>query len=151
MNDSPHLPIEQMEVFRRFVEIADWAWHAVSKWPEFARDTVGKQLVRAADSVGANLVEGDGRRTDRDAAHFFVMARASARETRYWLQRAATRRLISEQEAETRIATLITATQLLNRLIAYRRQPYASDRISDGHAPYEGADPFEPVAFDEEQ
>jgi four helix bundle protein len=33
----------------------------VIKWDYFLKDTIGKQLVKAADSVAANLSEGFGR------------------------------------------------------------------------------------------
>jgi four helix bundle protein len=115
-----HLPMEEMEVFRRYVELADWAWNIIAKWKPLAQDTVGKQLIRAIDSVGANLVEGDGRHGTADALHFFVIARASAREARYWLRRAATRGLIEQASANEKINELASATQLLNRLISYR-------------------------------
>jgi four helix bundle protein len=82
VEQKAHLPIEEMEVFRRYLEIADWVWNLVGEWPPLALDTVGKQILRAVDSVGANLVEGDGRHSQADALHFFVIARASARETR---------------------------------------------------------------------
>ena len=32
------------------------------EWVPLARDTVGKQLIRAADSIGANIAEGVGQR-----------------------------------------------------------------------------------------
>jgi four helix bundle protein len=120
--DDGHTPMERMEVFLRYVEVADWAWNIVQNWPPLARDTVGKQLVRAADSVGANLVEGDARYTSADGLHFLIIARASARETRYWLQRAIKRGIIPQAEGDARIVLLTSATQLLNRLITYRRQ-----------------------------
>ncbi len=40
------------------------------------------QQVASADSICANIEEGHGRETSRDYAHFLVMARGSARETR---------------------------------------------------------------------
>jgi four helix bundle protein len=120
--ERKHVPMEQMEVFERYVEVADWVWTEVQTWAPLARDTVGKQLVRAADSIGANLVEGDCRLTDADGLHFFIIARASARETRYWIERAVKRNLISIVEGEARIEALKVATQQLNRLIAYRRE-----------------------------
>lgn len=121
MTEHAHLPMEEMEVFRRFVEAADWVWRQVAGWKPFARDTIGKQMVRAADSVGANLVEGDGRYTDADAMHFFIIARASARETQYWLRRAVTRGILEADDARQCDEKLRTATQLLNKLISYRR------------------------------
>ena len=122
METGRHIPIEEMEMFRRYVAVADWAWDQIGKWPLLAQETVGKQLVRACDSVGANLVEGDGRMSCADGLHFLVIARASAREGRYWLQRAIARRLLDQGEGQAKIAELTGATQLLNRLIAYRRE-----------------------------
>jgi four helix bundle protein len=110
----------------------------------FARDTVGKQLVRATDSVGANLVEGDGRFSSADALHFFIIARLSAREARYWLKRAVGRRLIAEEEGEVQIEKLASATQLLNKLISFRRTRQKSDRVREPPAEYKptNSDPF---------
>jgi hypothetical protein len=45
---------------------ADGVWNIVVGWDSFARDTVGKQIVRAADSIGANISEGSGRGSLQD-------------------------------------------------------------------------------------
>ena len=116
-----YLPIEKMEAFGAFVRVADWAWRQVREWDRFAQDTVGKQLVRAADSVAANMAEGDGRYTAGDELHFLIIARGSARETRYFLERAKERGLLTPTEAEEQIRALETATRQLNALITYRR------------------------------
>ena len=138
-----HLPIEEMEVFKRYVSVADWVWGVVERWPELARNTVGEQLIRACDSVGANLVEGDGRGTDPDSLRFFIIARASAREARYWVSRAIARGLISREEGTQKVDEVVSATQLLNRLIGYRRAAVKGDRIREGlGAPY-AAGPFD--------
>jgi len=50
-------------------------------WNNFARDTVGKQLVRSADSVGANIAEGAGRGRFLDNRRFVRMSRGSLNET----------------------------------------------------------------------
>lgn len=132
-----------MEFFQLYVEVSDRVWDEVAKWTPIARDTVGKQLIRAMDAVGANLVEGDGRYTDADALHFFVIARASAREARYWLIRAATRGLLPAELSQARIEQIVKATKLLNLLISYRRTHRRRDRISDAVAPYLASDnPF---------
>lgn len=121
MADREHLPIERMDVFLSFVQVADWVWERVSGWQPLAQDTVGKQLIRAIDSVGANLVEGDGRFAKGDGLHFFTIARASARETRYWLERARVRHLLSDDDVTAQMRILEAATRQLNTLIAYRR------------------------------
>jgi four helix bundle protein len=113
--------MEELELFKRFVEFADWVWDTVLCWPDFAKRSIGKQFVDAADSVGANLVEGDARYSDADAIHFFRIARGSARESSYWLNRAIHRGIIEEKVGASKLEALKSATQMLNKLIAYRR------------------------------
>jgi four helix bundle protein len=126
-----HLPIEQTPLFADFVTVADWIWERVSQWDKLAKDTIGTQLIRAADSVGANLVEGDGRYGKGDGLHFLVIARASARETRYWLERSCRRGLLSTQETDEQISTLTAATKQLNALITYRRNASSLPRCRE--------------------
>ena len=52
---------EGLEVYKLSERLADEIWVAVISWDRFARDTVGKQVVRAADSIGANIAAGAGR------------------------------------------------------------------------------------------
>ena len=54
---------EKLHVYRLAEALADGIWAVVLGWNYFARDTVGKQMVRAADSIGANIAEGTGRGT----------------------------------------------------------------------------------------
>ena len=52
--------IEDLEVFKLAEIFADKVWFIVLEWDYFSKDTVGKQLVRSADSIGANIAEGFG-------------------------------------------------------------------------------------------
>jgi hypothetical protein len=52
--------LEELNMYRISMDIGTMAWNAVSSFPNFAKDTTGKQLVRAADSVSANISEGEG-------------------------------------------------------------------------------------------
>jgi four helix bundle protein len=132
-----HTPIEQLEVFRLYEEVATWSWDQVQRWSPYARKVVGEQLVRAADSVGANLVEGDGRYGVADGLRFFIIARASARETRLWIDRACKRGLVSADEACEQQEKIKMATVMLNNLIAYRRS--ARFTVSEELATYNAA------------
>jgi four helix bundle protein len=89
---------EDLDVYRLAEEIADAVWDLVSTWEFFARDTVGKQLVRAADSIGANIAEGTGRGTFKDNCHFARIGRGSLNETRHFLRRAYRRKLLTEDQ-----------------------------------------------------
>src|SRR3954470_11888055 len=91
---------ENLRVYRLAEDVADAIWDTALNWNQFARDTVGKQLVRAADSIGANIAEGDGRGTYQENRRFTRIARGSMNETKHWLRRAFRRRLLTQQQVE---------------------------------------------------
>ncbi len=78
------------------MEIGEKVWDIVIKWNYFAKDTIGKQLVRSVDSISANLSEGFGRYHYNEAKHFCYYSRGSLYETKTWLTKAYNRKLISE-------------------------------------------------------
>jgi four helix bundle protein len=63
--------------------------------------TLGRQIIRAADSIGANIAEGTGRGSFQDNRRFVRNARGSLYETRHWLRRAHNRSLLSADEVKT--------------------------------------------------
>jgi four helix bundle protein len=82
------------------MEIADKIWIIVDGWDHFAKDTVGKQLVRAVDSVAANLSEGYGRYHFRENINFSYYSRGSLSETKTWLTKARNRNLLRNSDYE---------------------------------------------------
>ncbi len=59
---------------------------------------MGSQIVRSADSIGANIAEGVGRGSTLDNKRFVRNARGSLYETMHWLRRCYRRSLITEKE-----------------------------------------------------
>ena len=55
------MKLEELRVYQLSLNLAEEIWMIVVKWDYFSKDTIGKQLVRSADSVSANLSEGFGR------------------------------------------------------------------------------------------
>ena len=51
---------ENLRVYQLAEQLSDLVWEIVLTWSIFARDTVGKQLVRAVDSIGSNMRKGQG-------------------------------------------------------------------------------------------
>ena len=86
--------LEELKVYQLSMEMADTIWTFVIEWNFFAKDTIGKQLVRAADSIAANLSEGFGRYHNRENLHFSYYSRGSLFETKTWLVKAKNRDLI---------------------------------------------------------
>ena len=91
---------ESLRVYQLSETLADEIWTIVMKWNVFARDTVGKQLVRAADSIGANIAEGTGRGTFVDNRRFVRIARGSLNETQHFLRRAYKRKLLIDKDIQ---------------------------------------------------
>ena len=54
------MKLEEFRVYQMSMDLGEEVWDIIIKWDYFAKDTVGKQLVRAIDSVAANLSEGYG-------------------------------------------------------------------------------------------
>lgn len=105
---------ENLRVYQLAECLADAVWEAVVRWDIFSRDTVGKQLVRAADSIGANVAEGTGRGSVIDNRRFVRIARGSLYETRHWLRRAFRRKLLTKQQIEALKQNLDELTLTLN-------------------------------------
>ena len=66
---------ENLKVYQMSENLADEIWDVVLGWDRFARDTVGSQIVRAADSIGANIAGGTGRGSFPDNRRFIRIAR----------------------------------------------------------------------------
>ena len=89
---------ENLRVYQLSEELSDLIWTVVLAWSPFARDTVGKQLVRSVDSIGANIAEGTGRGTFADNKRFVRIARGSLNESKHWLRRAFKRDLLTAKQ-----------------------------------------------------
>src|SRR5215469_17361946 len=87
---------EKLQVYKLAERLCDEIWTVAKGWDYFSRDTVGRQLVRAADSIGANIAEGTGRGSYVDNRRFARNARGSLNETRHWLRRAHKRGLLTD-------------------------------------------------------
>lgn len=124
--------INDLEIYRESLRIGEVVWDFVAEWPYFARDTVGKQLVRAADSVAANLAEGYGRYHFKENQKFCYYCRGSAQETQTWIEKAVRRGLLPEDAARELYHDLDTFKKRLN---AYIRSigPTDPDETVIGH------------------
>jgi four helix bundle protein len=105
---------EQLDVYRLAAELADEIRPLVRHWETADLWSVGIQMIRAADSIGANIAEAYGRGTRPDQARFLFMARGSAYELQHWLARAHATGLACPAGAEDRAKRI---GQMLNGLI----------------------------------
>ena len=89
------MQLDELRVYTLSMEMGEKVWNIVVGWNYFEKDTVGKQLVRAVDSVASNLSEGFGRYHYKETINFGYYSRGSLYETRTWLTKAHNRGLIT--------------------------------------------------------
>jgi four helix bundle protein len=90
------MKLEELNVYNLSMNLGEVVWELVDKWNYFQKDTIGKQLVRAADSISANLAEGYGRFHYKENKQFCYYSRGSLFETRTWLTKAYNRKLLDK-------------------------------------------------------
>jgi four helix bundle protein len=107
---------ENLDVYKLAEKLANEIWFIVQEWDEYAKYTMGKQIVRSADSVCANIAEGRGRYNFQDNRRFVKIARGSLYETISLLRLAYMRQLL-KTEQESNLKTILD--ELSPKLNAY--------------------------------
>ncbi len=114
--------VENLRIYQQAEGIADRIWAVVSPWSAFPKETVGRQLVRSADSIGANIAEGYGRFHLKENVRFLYIARGSLVETKFWMKRALTRKLIAQDVYQDLLGQLDNLVPQLNAFISGKRK-----------------------------
>ena len=105
---------ENLEIYQLSENLADEIWNMVLAWNHLSQETVGIQIIRSADSIGANIAEGSGRGSNQDYRRFLRISRGSLNETRHWLRRAFKRNPLTVKQIETLSPILEKLTPKLN-------------------------------------
>jgi four helix bundle protein len=107
---------ENLRIYQLAEELAEMCWNIVLQWDIFAKDTIGRQFVKAADSIGANIAEGSGRNSRADNRRFAIIARGSLFELKSWVHKAHKRQLITPLEKNNLLKIM---NSLIPQLSAY--------------------------------
>jgi len=122
MNDFYSL--EKLDVFQLSNEIGEIVWDLVSGWNFFEKDTVGKQFIKSADSISANIAEGYGRYFYKENIQFCYYARGSLLETKVWIMKASRRSLLN-QKTKSELSVLVDELLIkLNGYINYLKKQF---------------------------
>jgi len=111
------MKLEDFQTYNMAMDLGEKIYAEALKWPYFDKDTVGKQLVRAADSIAANLSEGVGRFHYRERKNFSYYSRGSLFETKTWLTKANNRNLIADKQFNELIKDIETIGVKINNYI----------------------------------
>ncbi len=83
-----YLELKDISAYRISFDLSNYVWDIVIKWNYFAKDTVGKQLVKAVDSISANIAEGFCRYFKKDKVNFYRYSCGSIKESFDWIEKA---------------------------------------------------------------
>lgn len=90
-----YLTIDDISAYRKALALSDYVWEIVVRWNYFAKDTIGKQFVKAIDSISANIAEGFGRYFKKEKVQFYRFSFGSLSESIDWNKKSYTRKLIT--------------------------------------------------------
>ncbi len=111
--------IEDLEVYMLSEIFSDEIWDIIMSWDFFAKETIGKQICRAADSISANIAEGYGRYHFKENKNFCYYSRGSILEVKSFLRKSRNRNLITEDQFELMFSKLEKIHYKLNAYIKY--------------------------------
>lgn len=109
--------VQEHTAYQKARELSKIVWEISAYWNTTIIDTLGKQLIRAADSISANLAEGWNRHSKKDKINFYIIARASVAETSDWIDKAYERKLINSDDYGKLQEILIDLPRDINGLI----------------------------------
>jgi four helix bundle protein len=89
---------KKLKVWQKAHELTLGIYRATKHFPTEEKFGITSQLQRSAASIGANIAEGCGRRSDGEFGRFLNIARGSASETEYHLILAGDLGLLREPE-----------------------------------------------------
>ncbi len=114
-----YLLVEDLDAYKASYELSNFIWNIVIPWSHFEKDTLGKQLVRAVDSISSNIAEGFGRFSKKDKIRFYYYSMGSVLECRDWTNKCYHRSIIKHQEFEYIQSKLEQLPKEINQLIQF--------------------------------
>lgn len=76
---------EDLEIYQMSLNLAIRIYKLTNLLPKDEKFIIRDQIIRAVNSIGANIAEGFGRNTTKDFIHFLHNARGSLMEVRHFL------------------------------------------------------------------
>ncbi|MBI1971397.1 MAG: four helix bundle protein [Candidatus Wildermuthbacteria bacterium] len=116
------LKLNDIGAYKRALELSNYVWDSILRWDYFAKDTVGKQFVRAVDSISANIAEGFGRYTKKEKAMFYRYSYGSIKESLDWNEKAKRRKLLSREEYDHILQELSGLPKEIHSLIKFTNE-----------------------------
>ena len=119
VDNKKFLKLNDIEAYKIAFKLSNYVWDLILKWDYFAKDTVGKQFVKAVDSISANIAEGFGRYSKKDKIKFFRYSYGSLYKSFDWNEKSHIRKLLNEEDYSYIFSELIKLPKSINSLILF--------------------------------
>jgi len=117
--------LKDLRVWQKTYEMTLSIYRKSKTFPSEEMYGLTSQVRRAAVSIGANIAEGCGRRSDTEMRRFLQIARGSANELEYHLQLAKDLRYLSPNDFEDLNEQVLEVQRMLTSLAARVRSSIA--------------------------
>ncbi|MGV3503040.1 MAG: four helix bundle protein [Adhaeribacter sp.] len=119
MEEKKYLRLNDIEAYRISFSLSNSVWIIVRNWGNLERDTIGKQFIRAVDSISANIAEGFGRFSKKDKIKFYRYSYGSVYECLDWNEKARIRNLLKPEQYKHVFLELQKLPKAINSLVKY--------------------------------
>jgi four helix bundle protein len=117
-----YLKLNDITAYKTAFDLSNYIWDIIERWDYFPKETVGKQFVRAADSISSNIAEGFGRYGKKDKIKFYRYSIGSLKESLDWNEKSKKRNLIENEEYSKILNTLQLLPKEIYALINYTNE-----------------------------
>lgn len=117
-----YLKLGDISAYKITFVLSNYVWDVVIKWGYFAKDTVGKQFVKAINSISANIAEGFGRYGKKDKIKFYKYSFGSLKESFDWNEKSKFRKLLTLNQYNYIFTELDKLPKEINGLIKFTNE-----------------------------
>jgi four helix bundle protein len=78
--DTKYLSVENYDAYKVSYKLSNYIWNIIIRQAYFEKDTIGRQYVRAVDSISANIAKGFSRFSKKDKIRFYYYSLGSVLE-----------------------------------------------------------------------
>lgn len=114
-----YLQLNDIDCYKRALNLSNYVWEIVIKWEWFAKQTVGIQFVTAIDSISVNIAEGFGRYGKKDKIKFYYYSFGSVKESFDWNEKSRIRKLLTREQYKYILTELETLPKEIHQLIKF--------------------------------
>lgn len=122
MEGKKYLQLNDISAYKISFCLSNYVWRTVVDWDYFNKDTIGKQFVRAVDSISANIAEGFGRYGKKDKIKFYRYSFGSVKECLDWNEKSKIRKLLNQKQYNFIFNELNKLSKEINSLIKFTNQ-----------------------------